>query len=182
MGNQQETSGTLVYAISMHSKRKGNVGQLAVAQRLAEMGFSVFLEAGDISKIDVIAEHKGRVITFQCKAVTPINGALHLALTKSGPGYQFSYTEGQFDFFAVYDLGNKQVYLVPSAVLSSHRKSMSLRLTEPKNGQHEGVNFAADYLPERILRDYTGNALPGNAEGDDIVQTTTAQAGQGNLE
>lgn len=92
----------------MHSKRKGNIGQLATSYFLSQFGFSVFLEAGDISKIDLIAEKDGKLITFQCKAITPKKGILSLSLRKCGPNYTVKYSEDQFDFFAVYDLINKR--------------------------------------------------------------------------
>lgn len=40
----------------------------------------------------------------------------------------------------------------------------------------EKVNNLESYLDvNRILRDYTRNSLPGQAEGNDIVQTTTVE-------
>lgn len=55
----------------MHNKRKGNIGELAVALELANHEYSVFTEQGDISKIDLVAEKDGVLIRIQCKAITP---------------------------------------------------------------------------------------------------------------
>lgn len=162
----------------MHAKRKGNVGQLATALCLAKLGFSIFTEDGDISKIDLIAERDGRLLRFQCKAVTSQNGKLEVPLRKCGPNYRYVYCEGLFDFFAVYDLTDGQLYLLPATILRQNCNVLVLRKRLARNNQTKGVRSAEDYLAERILRDYTGNAPPAAAEGDDIVQTATIRPGK----
>src|SRR5262245_43739845 len=164
----------------MHAKRKGNVGQLATALCLAKLGFSIFTEDGDISKIDLIAERDGRLLRFQCKAVTSRNGKLEVPLRKCGPNYRYVYCEGLFDFFAVYDLADGQLYLLPAAILRQNCNILVLRKHLAKNNQTKGVHRAEDYLAERILRDYTGDAATVGAEGDVIVQTATRSFGRGN--
>jgi hypothetical protein len=159
----------------MHSKFKGNIGQFYVSAKLAELGFSVFSEEGDISKIDLIAEKDGNLIRLQVKARTPVNNTIQLDLTKSGPNYKFAYTKEMFDFFAVVDLISKQVYLVPVSVLETNKKQFTLRLVDSKHDWGK-VNLAADYLAEEILRDYTGDTQTEKAVGNDIVQTTTQPA------
>ena len=88
----------------MHSKRKGNVGQFAVGLELTKLGYSVFTEEGDISKIDVIGEKQGKLIRIQVKAITPVGGSLICKMVKAGPNYRFSYKKDMFDYFAIYDL------------------------------------------------------------------------------
>jgi len=100
-------------------------------------------------------------------------------LRKCGPNYRVKYCEVEFDFFAVYDLNNDRLYLVPSAILQRYDNAFGLRVEASKNNQKQKVNQAEDYLAEKVLRDYTGSTPPDNAEGDDIVQTATL--GQGNL-
>lgn len=165
----------------MHSKRKGNVGQLAAGFHLARLGYSIFTEQGDISKIDLIAERHGRLIRFQCKAVTSKNGVIVVPLRKSGPGYRFTYGEEMFDFFAVFDLVGEELYLLPSKILRENRNTFVLRLDTTRNRQEKRVHLAADYLAERILRDFTGGARPDNAEGEDKVQTATPVRRPGRL-
>lgn len=48
----------------MHAKIKGNIGQFATCLVLSTMGFSVFTEEGDISKIDIIAEKTTNLFVF----------------------------------------------------------------------------------------------------------------------
>ena len=135
----------------MHTKRKGNIGQFAVGLALTKLGYSVFTEEGDISKIDIIAEKDGKLIRIQSKAITPKNGSLEVPLKKSGPNYSLRYEPNSFDYFAVVDLKDNNVYLIPNSVLLSHRSSFILRKEKTKNNQNSGVNLADDFLAEKIL-------------------------------
>jgi len=138
----------------MHSKLKGNVGQFATSLALAKLGFSVFSEEGDISKIDIVAEKFGKLLRFQCKAVTPVSGCLRLPLKKSGPGYKFSYAPEMFDYFSVCDLTDGAVYAIPAAVLSDVRNTLTLRKAATKNGQTKHIHAAADYEISKVLKNW----------------------------
>lgn len=135
----------------MHSKNKGNIGQLAVAKVLAQMGYSVFTEQGDISKIDLIAEKNGKLIRFQCKAISPRNGAIAIRFEKFGPNYKFKYESFMFDYFGVYDLLNDKVYVIPSTIISENPSGISLRIAPAKNNQSSLIRYCNDYLPEAII-------------------------------
>lgn len=135
----------------MHSKLKGNVGQFATALCLSKLGYSVFTEEGDISKIDLIAECKGSLLKFQCKSITPVKNKLCLPLRKTGPNYCVTYREEDLDYFSVYDLFNDNLYFVPSSILREFKNTFILRLTKPKNNYVKGVRFAEDFLAEKIL-------------------------------
>ena len=135
----------------MHSKKKGNIGQFGVGLALSKLGYSIFTEEGDISKIDLIAEKNNILLKIQCKAVTPLNGYIPISLKKSGPNYQFKYSSEMFDYFGVYDLEDGLVYLIPSSVLDNRGHSFSLRKTKARNNQKNRVNYAEDYFIENIL-------------------------------
>jgi hypothetical protein len=135
----------------MHSKRKGNIGQFAVGLALTKLGYSVFTEEGDISKIDIIAEKDGKLLRIQSKAITPVDNRLILNLKKSGPNYKFHYECGMFDYFGIYDLEDGNVYLVPDSILSENNNTFNLRKTPSKNNQTSGVHMASDYLIEKML-------------------------------
>lgn len=138
----------------MHSKIKGNIGQFTVSAALAQLGFSVFSEEGDISKIDLVAEKNGKLLRLQCKAVTPVAGCLRLPLKKSGPGYKFVYESSMFDYFAVCDLSDGAVYAVSSGVLDDMSHTLTLRKTASKNNQTKHVHIAANYEISKVLKDW----------------------------
>ena len=136
----------------MHSKKKGNIGQFGVGLALSKLGYSIFTEEGDISKIDLIAEKDNKLLRIQCKAITPINGKIIVSLKKSGPHYQFNYNPNMFDYFGVYDLEDGKVYLISSKILDSHKHQFALRKTRSKNNQEKTVNYASDYTFDKILK------------------------------
>lgn len=139
----------------MHSKKKGNIGQFAVGLSLAKLGFSVFTEEGDISKIDIIAEKNNKLIKIQCKAITPENGCIKVNLKKSGPNYKFRYTCDMFDYFGICDLEDHQVYLISSDILKDHKNGINLRKIHSKNNQKSKVNMASDFLIDKVLASFS---------------------------
>ena len=164
----------------MHSKMKGALGQVAVAADLIRQGYFVFGELGDLSKIDLIAVGEDyNLHKLQVKAITSLDGTVELLTTKSGPNYRFRYQKHHVDVFAVYVLDRNQVLYVSAQELLQRGRSLTIRLDKTKNGQAKGVNSFEKYLDfEKALRDYTLDAPTDKAVGDDIVQTTTAFAGQ----
>jgi hypothetical protein len=138
----------------MHSKKKGNIGQFAVGLSLVKLGFSVFTEEGDISKIDMIAEKNNKLIKIQCKAITPDNGCIRVNLKKSGPNYKFRYKSDMFDYFGICDLEDHQIYLISSDVLQNHNNCINLRKVASKNNQKSKINMAADFLIDKVLADF----------------------------
>jgi len=135
----------------MHAKRKGNIGQFATGLALSKLGYSIFTEEGDISKIDLIAEKDGKLIRIQSKAITPKNNKLEISMKKSGPNYKFTYDKESFDYFAAVDLTDGRVYLVDSSILLDHKCGFTLRKEKAKNNQNSKVNWADDFLLENIL-------------------------------
>ena len=135
----------------MHSKRKGNIGQFGIGLELTKLGYSVFTEEGDISKIDIIAEKDGHLIRIQSKAITPVNNTIELILVKTGPSYKFKYESSSFDYFGVWDLDDHKAYLISADILNKHSKSLKLRKTQAKNNQQKNTHMLSDYAIEKIL-------------------------------
>jgi hypothetical protein len=135
----------------MHSKRKGNIGQLGIGLELSKLGYSVFTEEGDISKIDIIAEKDGTLIRIQSKAITPVNDTIELILVKAGPNYKFKYKSNNFDYFGVWDLEDHKAYLISADILNKHNKSLKLRKTPAKNNQQKNTHMLSDYAIGKIL-------------------------------
>lgn len=132
----------------MHSKRKGNIGQFGLGLELTKLGYSVFTEEGDISKIDIIAEKDGKLIRIQSKGITPKNDCLILELQKCGPNYRFKYETGYFDYFGIWDLEHHKGYLIPVDVLETHNKAFKIRL---KSNNNHKVNMAENYEIQKVL-------------------------------
>lgn len=130
----------------MHNKQKGNIGEAATILRLAQLGYNVFKEIGDLSKIDVIAEKDGSLLRIQCKCVKPKKGMVQLSLKKSGPGYQYTYKSTDVDYFALCNVETSEVAFIPSSIVNENDSNVNLRLEPSKNNQVKNVRFFADYL------------------------------------
>lgn len=138
----------------MHTKNKGNIGELYAAAFFSEHNFSVFTQLGDNSPIDIIVQSKSKLYRIQCKAVFPKNNVLYLYIVKSGKGYKKAYEVDDVDFFTLYDLENKKLYLINSKEALIRKTAFKLRLNKPKNNQTKGINLAEEYLAEKVLTKY----------------------------
>ncbi len=158
----------------MHSKQKGNIGAAEVIRVLAEAGISVFIELGDFSKIDLIAEKGGIMRRVQIKYCGQKKDTAILELIKSGPnGYRYHYKETDVDWFALYHPYSNSVYWVSAAEACKMKATFTIRVVPTKNNNTVNINNAADYTIDRMLRDFTRDTHPARAEGNDKVQPTT---------
>lgn len=133
----------------MHKKDMGKMGEALVIAQLLQHGTSVFTEFGDNSKVDLIVlDTSFKVHRVQVKMVarepnTPQCSKLYL--TKSGPGYRFSYTSDMFDWFALVDSETKKIAWVNSNILDEASSQISLRHGTPLNGQTAKIRYFDDY-------------------------------------
>jgi hypothetical protein len=100
----------------VHSKRKGSVGELAVALDLSKRGLAVFAEmSGDLSKTDLVLDYAGRLLRLQVKSREVSRGSLYLSLNSSGPGYSYTYDRKDVDIFALFHPTTERIFYVPFA-------------------------------------------------------------------
>lgn len=158
----------------LHTKTKGMIGEFAIAKDLAEKGFSVFREIGDLSKIDLIAEKESKLVRIQVKAITEKNGKITVYSKKNGPNYSFSYEDKMIDVFAIYVLNHDSIFYVSASELCQAKSALIFRWSDTKNGQKKNVRFWYDYTDfGRALRGHTPDTLASKVEGDEMVQTAT---------
>lgn len=130
----------------MHSKEKGNIGEMAIAKDLMVKGYHVFTELGDISKIDLIAEKQGKLLRVQVKCLAAKDSKVKVDRRKSGPNYKYQYTEEDFDWLAVYVYNKDIILYIPVKELSSVNHQITVRIDSSKNNQTKGVRVAEEYL------------------------------------
>lgn len=140
----------------MHSKQKGNIGQTATILSLQKQRWNVFLEMGDYSKIDIIAEKEGRLVKIQVKYCKyhEERGIYILPMRKSGPnGYRYNYQDIDFDVFAVYLPDTFEVIFIHKNEIDSI-SSFTLRKNQARNNQKNSCHFISNYsgLDEVFLR------------------------------
>mgnify|MGYP001291321766 CR=1 FL=1 len=128
----------------MHTKQKGDIGQLIVATDLTRRGWNIAFPYGENIKYDLIAEKNGICRRVQVKAVTPKNGALRVNCRSSNNWSVRSYKPNDFEVLAAVDLKNQNVYFIPSDRIK--KNLMNLRLSPAKNEQKININFAEDFI------------------------------------
>ena len=133
----------------MHSKRKGNIGELRVAYELNKLGYSVFRELGDISRIDLIVQIKDSLLKIQVKYITRKDGCYVFSTGKSGPGYRYNYRISDVDVFALYCAEDDVIAWVLASDLIKEgdaRVAIKLRSTlfPSRNNQFKGIRSLND--------------------------------------
>ena len=154
-----------------HSKQKGNLGFSATLKEIHKLGYNVFTEIGDYSKIDMIVEYNSKLIKIQVKYAKEKNGVAILHLRKSGPnGYRYTYQVSDTDIFSVYLPDQDKVLFIPAKLACENKNAFIIRYKESKNLQKSKVHHINEFSDlDRILRDFTLDIC----NDDDKVQTTT---------
>lgn len=128
----------------MHTKLKGDIGELLVAKRLLEKGWNISFPYGENLRYDLIAERKGIMKRVQVKAVKPKNNVLQINCRSSNNWSVHNYKVTDFEVLAVADLDSNNVYFIPSKKI--RHRLISLRLKAAKNSQSKKINFAEDFV------------------------------------
>jgi len=133
----------------IHSKHKGNLGSSATIKELHKLNYSVFVELGDLSKVDLIAERDKKLIKIQVKYVDDSKEGLTsvvLPLIKKGPnGYRYAYTTFDIDLFSVYLPKRDKVLFIPSKIACKNRSMFNIRLKKSKNNQTERTHDVSEF-------------------------------------
>ncbi len=158
----------------MHSKLKGNIAQSSVVLALQQHGLNVFVELGDISRIDLVVELNGVLKRVQIKFDGSNDGFIRIKIQKFGPnGYRYTYSTNDIDWFAVYHQASGKIAWVRMSEMVAHSTGMNIRLNPCKNNQKNKIRLVEDYGIDGFLRDFTQGTVP-SLSGEDKVQTTTS--------
>lgn len=118
---------------SMHkTKSIGMLGELAVAKQLISLGYEVFQEVGDDSKIDLLVHRMGRFIRVQVKTVSSSsNGIVSVPRWKTTNGRKTFYTIDDIDVMAMYVI-DRDVILYTSIGELGDGLGVTIRFDDPK--------------------------------------------------
>lgn len=133
---------------------KGMTTELDCIRSFIAAGYQVSIPYGDCARYDFIADKDGKLLRVQVKSSSWVDDnktafmfyARSAHINSKGVKQQ-TYDENQIDYFATY-FENK-CYVIPVAECSV---SKTLRFQPPKTGQLKGINFAADYELEEVLK------------------------------
>ena len=143
----------------MNSKEIGNLTELQCITYLYSIGCDVSIPFGNSQKYDLIIDWLDKLYKVQIKHANikfDENGNVsHFSFKSRWQGHnssgytQTTYTKEDIDFFCTFYDG--KAYLVPVEECSGAEKI--LRILPPKNCQQKFVNFASNYLAEKILKE-----------------------------
>lgn len=164
--------------------KKGTLGEIAVCKELLQLGYSVFVEVGSHSKVDLIVLNENyKTYKIQVKTTISRNDIVAVYSTKSclNPKYNSTYRIGQVDVFAVYVIDKDLIFYISAKEILKNSKISKFRLSPSKNGQIKNVRDAKDYLNfKKALRDCMPHAQTAFlVAGDETVQTTTQKQFRG---
>lgn len=161
--------------MKLHSKQLGAIGVLRVAAHLMSEGMTVFAELGDSSRVDLIVLAEGRAIKIQVKTRNLQDGKVTVDSRKSGPDYR--YRPDDVDVFAVYIPQRDLILFLNVNQVLKAKGTTVIRVDKPRNSHFKGVNWFENYLDfKRALRDHTQSTRAGDAEGKEMIQTTTSMS------
>ncbi len=166
--------------INDNPNKKGTLGEIAVCKELLQLGYEVFVEVGNHSKVDLIVlDENYKTYKIQIKTIKSRDEPVEVYSIKNclNPKYNSRYSIQQVDVFAVYVIDRDLVFYIASEEILNNSKSSKFRFSESKNRQMKNVRYIKDYLNfEKALRDYTPHTQTLKKTGDEIVQTTTLKS------
>lgn len=128
----------------MHTKLKGDIGQLIAAKEFLRQGWHVAFPYGENLKYDLVIERDGVMKRVQVKSAFPRNGSLRVNFRSSNNWSVVQYSKSDFELVAAVDLESERVYFIPPDKFGSCM--LSLRINRAKNCQMKNINFAENFL------------------------------------
>lgn len=125
---------------------KGAIAEAKILAAATELGIAVYSPVAEHGRADMLFEVGDRMLRIQCKWA-PRQGdvvcvrAYTSARTRTGMRVR-PYTAAEIDHLAAYCADLDRCYLIPAAMVESHRQ-IHLRLAPARNNQRGGVNWAA---------------------------------------
>lgn len=137
----------------MHSKQKGNIGFSATVNELHKLRYNVFIEMGDYSRVDIIAEKENKLVKIQVKYATEKEGMAELNLRKCGPNkYNYVYTDKDVDLFSLYLPKLDQVIFIPAKTACKNRNVFRVRFSKSQSNQKKIRRIDEFTNLEKILK------------------------------
>lgn len=128
------------------TKTKGDIGQVKVMGDLLTKGYKVAIPLGEDWRYDLIVDKNNELLRIQCKYVESTKGVIKVRCeTHDGRNY-YRYRQVDLDYIAVYDKITDKCYYINCSYLGKNgRGSLSLRVTEARNGQKKKTYNAEDF-------------------------------------
>lgn len=123
----------------------GQASESSVLAALLTRKIPVLLPFGNAQRYDLVFDLNGKLFRVQCKTGRVRNGVIRFNPCDNN---RRSYV-GQVEFLAVFEPDLEKVYLIEPSMVG--RQFASLRLIAPKNGQKTKIQYADDFLLDKVL-------------------------------
>lgn len=138
----------------MRTKDQGILGEGQVLAKFVELGIPISIPFGDNASYDLVAEFNGKLNKIQIKSSTQTTEDVTLfkiskTRINSGQNITTYYTADEVDYYALYNIAKKEIYLVPFN--QAAKKEIPIRHTLPKNNQVGRAKLDKDYLIDTVL-------------------------------
>lgn len=138
----------------LNSKQQGNITEVEVMLAFLRQGYNVLTPYGDCERYDFVVDINNHFYKIQVKTAKEEDDGAKISFNTASTHYSEgkcihdTYTKEEIDFFATFYQGKS--YLIP--VNECGKRSKSLRLLPPKNGQINRASLAEEYELEEVIK------------------------------
>ena len=136
---------------ALNRKGKGDLAEMKVACDLLGRGYKIAFPYGEDWDYDLILRRGHTLERMQVKYTRSDGVSMEIrcyshSLTNGKVRATKRYTAGTIDWLAAYDVTTDRCYYLPAALLGPEgRRTLTLRVRQPKNHQAIGVRYAGHY-------------------------------------
>ena len=129
----------------MNSKSYGDIAELAVAAKLAKLGYIVSRPLSDNAPYDLIIDKNGTLQKVQVKARRTRRGRVYIEMYSSMTNYVRMYEKEDFDILAVYHIETGDIAFISRNEITT--KQLVLQVDNSKRFSKNSFNmkFFEDY-------------------------------------
>lgn len=132
----------------------GNIGQAFVVAKFIELGIPVYTPVGEGYPTDLIADFKGKLNRIQIKTTENLHDDCYMTWKITHQcgyhGNRIKYTKEEVDYFALYCLETKGLYLVPYEKAKTNE--LTIRLDSYEGVRTKTMKFEAEYQFENFVQ------------------------------
>lgn len=131
----------------MKPKDKGALGELRVAAKLIELGYPVFKEIANNSKVDLIILVGNKPVKIQVKTTTSIENEIAILPTRKctlNKKYNYKYNEEDVDIFILW-VEDKEDLLIVSSKEATKLASLKFRYSKTSRKGGYNIRYASEY-------------------------------------
>ena len=131
----------------MNTNKKGDIGLANVILDVTEKGFFVFLPFSDTTSVDlIIADKSMKIMRTQIKYISiDKHGVLNVSTSTVVNGKKIPVDLLKTDIWAIFCPDTNEIYYVSATELSG-KKTICLRVTDPKINNNNNIRYAKNYL------------------------------------